>query len=72
MYSNNEKILNYKRGVVHVDGCPSPPLPSSPLSIFVNYQISGLSLWTISVVFHFSVSQLNLIEIGIHERLLTV
>ena len=70
MYSNNEKILNYKRGVVHVDGCSS--LPSSPLSIFVNYQISGLSLWTISVVFHFSVSQLNLIEIGIHERLLTV
>ena len=50
----------------------APPLPSSPLSIFVNYQISGLSSWTISVVFHFSVSQLNLIEIGIHERLLTV
>ena len=33
MYSNNEKILNYKRGVVHVDGCPSPLLLFQFLSI---------------------------------------
>lgn len=50
------------RGVVHVDGCPSPPLlslflflPSLTRPKVVNNQLSGLSPWTISVN-HFCLS----------------